>query len=316
MDEMLDRPPARFVLTILTGAVIACLLPFLYLIPIPVPQGILKWSIVLLSGFSAGLAARLLMKGSPAAFQFGAAFSAILLNTYILGWLTMNLIGYDWNPRNGFTSSVRWGSELLLECLVAALAVRAWNASIPKIRLPSSSSRVTTQPIKKQAGKTKPPKSKKSVKKPAKPEVTGKRIKTAPTTRKKSAPREILVVPNIHRQNQVDSTRPAAFKSLESRIRKLWESARIRKNGAGIKPAKSASSGLIKPRTVRPKPKAQVEANNVRLLGEVEHRCPYCLEVVKKNDPRGIKVCPICQTQHHLDCWNITGICQVPHQSE
>jgi ribosomal protein L37AE/L43A len=44
-----------------------------------------------------------------------------------------------------------------------------------------------------------------------------------------------------------------------------------------------------------------------------EHRCPYCLEPVKRNDPRGVVECSICHTLHHADCWAITGTCQVPH---
>jgi hypothetical protein len=44
-----------------------------------------------------------------------------------------------------------------------------------------------------------------------------------------------------------------------------------------------------------------------------EHRCPYCLDVVKRNDPRGVKECEVCHSLHHADCWNITGMCQVPH---
>lgn len=44
-----------------------------------------------------------------------------------------------------------------------------------------------------------------------------------------------------------------------------------------------------------------------------EHRCPYCLDVVKRNDPRGVKECSVCHALHHADCWNITGMCQVPH---
>jgi hypothetical protein len=52
----------------------------------------------------------------------------------------------------------------------------------------------------------------------------------------------------------------------------------------------------------------------VVLLGEVEHRCPYCLEIVEPHDRRGVVVCPQCKTRHHADCWAITGTCQVPHR--
>jgi hypothetical protein len=44
-----------------------------------------------------------------------------------------------------------------------------------------------------------------------------------------------------------------------------------------------------------------------------EHRCPYCFEEVKRNDPRGVVECDVCHTLHHKDCWDVTGICQVPH---
>src|SRR5690349_11910915 len=44
-----------------------------------------------------------------------------------------------------------------------------------------------------------------------------------------------------------------------------------------------------------------------------EHKCPFCLEEVKRNDPRGVKKCSVCHTLHHADCWDITGMCQVPH---
>ncbi|MBI5035359.1 MAG: hypothetical protein HZB51_32935 [Chloroflexi bacterium] len=71
---------------------------------------------------------------------------------------------------------------------------------------------------------------------------------------------------------------------------------------------------MLKPR------KAPVVARNnghngdsLRLTGVVEDRCPYCLDVVKKKDPRGVKKCEVCGTPHHADCWAITGKCQVPH---
>jgi hypothetical protein len=51
----------------------------------------------------------------------------------------------------------------------------------------------------------------------------------------------------------------------------------------------------------------------IRLVGKEELRCPYCLQEVYRNDPRGVVICPICKSAHHKECWDITGSCQVPH---
>lgn len=51
----------------------------------------------------------------------------------------------------------------------------------------------------------------------------------------------------------------------------------------------------------------------VQLSSEVEYRCPYCLELIETDDPRGTVECKVCHTLHHADCWAITGACQVPH---
>jgi ribosomal protein L37AE/L43A len=72
-----------------------------------------------------------------------------------------------------------------------------------------------------------------------------------------------------------------------------------------IKPIKAAP--VITPKRRRSR-KARVQ---LALLEE--HRCPYCLETVTRNDPRGVMECNICHTLHHKDCWDITGTCQVPH---
>jgi hypothetical protein len=61
-------------------------------------------------------------------------------------------------------------------------------------------------------------------------------------------------------------------------------------------------------RRVRRRPKVAI-----RLSAAQEHRCPYCLELVDPDDPRGVEICPICHTLHHADCWAVTGTCQVPH---
>ncbi len=55
--------------------------------------------------------------------------------------------------------------------------------------------------------------------------------------------------------------------------------------------------------------------SSIRLATKVEHRCPYCLEEVNPNDPRGVVECETCHTLHHADCWGVTGTCQVPHHN-
>lgn len=51
----------------------------------------------------------------------------------------------------------------------------------------------------------------------------------------------------------------------------------------------------------------------VRLAIVETHRCPYCLEPVSRVDPRGVVECDVCHTLHHKDCWDVTGVCQIPH---
>ncbi len=77
---------------------------------------------------------------------------------------------------------------------------------------------------------------------------------------------------------------------------------------------KNSSTPAVK--TKIRKKKANKNNADVKLVGREEHRCPYCLEEVKKNDPRGVKICPDCGTWHHQDCWNVTGSCQIAHKHE
>ncbi len=98
---------------------------------------------------------------------------------------------------------------------------------------------------------------------------------------------------------------------------------RPRSNGSGLRSrvnrGRAERAVISRPTTVHPR-RARPRRDNlrqsrpaVRLAVHEEHRCPYCLEPVKRNDPRGTVECQICHTLHHKDCWDITGNCQVPH---
>jgi len=74
-----------------------------------------------------------------------------------------------------------------------------------------------------------------------------------------------------------------------------------------------ASAGVVHPRASRGRQGLMRRRSAVQLATYEEHRCPYCLEDIRRGDVRGSVECPICHTQHHRDCWDITGTCQVPH---
>lgn len=104
---------------------------------------------------------------------------------------------------------------------------------------------------------------------------------------------------------EVKAKKPKIKKKTHKIIRKKLVS---RKPDLTIKPNAKISGRSLSSRRLRRK--------DVTLLGETEHRCPYCLELVKKNDPRGVVICPECKTWHHKDCWDITGTCQVAHRHD
>jgi hypothetical protein len=95
-------------------------------------------------------------------------------------------------------------------------------------------------------------------------------------------------------------------------------SARARVNSQPRERVRSNNGSRAMVRTMepvlRPKKKRLFQRKSkIQLAMVEEHRCPYCLDPVSRNDPRGVKECDVCHTLHHADCWAITGVCQVPH---
>jgi hypothetical protein len=94
-------------------------------------------------------------------------------------------------------------------------------------------------------------------------------------------------------------------------------------SNARSKVVKKKPSGrpVISMRTADPRPsRSRARAWNplhrkpeIQFAVYEEHRCPYCLEIVTRDDPRGSVECQVCHALHHKDCWDITGTCQVPH---
>ncbi len=115
------------------------------------------------------------------------------------------------------------------------------------------------------------------------------------------------------------SRRTPASANGRGRVRRPGSvSARSRVNSQPRERARSNGGNRAAVRTMepvlRPKKKRLFQRKaKIQLALVEEHRCPYCLDPVSRNDPRGVKECEVCHTLHHADCWAITGVCQVPH---
>lgn len=86
------------------------------------------------------------------------------------------------------------------------------------------------------------------------------------------------------------------------------EPGRIRRTRLGRMRLGGGRSMRIRSRRLRKRAR-------LRIAAQVEHRCPFCLEIVEPRDPRGAVECSICHSFHHADCWAVTGTCQVPHHN-
>jgi ribosomal protein L37AE/L43A len=118
------------------------------------------------------------------------------------------------------------------------------------------------------------------------------------------------VMPSQHQPISAGTGRSTFLDLFKPKPRRTVKVGRTRavRPGSGIKStAGSTSSARLKRRNpFRGRAK-------VRLAIVETHRCPYCLEPVSRVDPRGVVECDVCHTLHHKDCWDVTGVCQVPH---
>jgi hypothetical protein len=113
---------------------------------------------------------------------------------------------------------------------------------------------------------------------------------------------------------------------INLQLPKLSRPASKRAKKSNVKtaaPRKLSLAPTVKPEVKKPTRvkkkrtrKRPIKTEEIKFMGTMEHTCPYCLDPVEPNDPRGVKVCPICKTHHHADCWGITGACQIPHSQE
>ncbi len=269
----------------------ACLpLAFVFL---PLPATWIKWLSVIFLGLFGGAIVRWLLDGRSLALKWLAALSSLAAGLWLSGWLTQGYLGFPWKPlpfsEVQTESLLAWG----LAGVMAGFSLHIHRGTGGAVKVKTKSKTLNgarlVSPPKKNAAK------RKSGVRPAKPQPAV-RLQTRRSHLKASVRK-----PGLGLRAWLRHVRELGKRRFQFPWRNLVRSRRsiLRKD---------AALHLNGRKHTRPR------ASVVQLSAQVEHRCPYCLEEIRSDDPRGVKVCPVCHTRHHLDCWMVTGTCQVPHQ--
>ena len=156
------------------------------------------------------------------------------------------------------------------------------------------------------------------------PKIGEKKPKSAAvkkSTKSKTAASKSVNKTKISASKSVKKTAASrsGTKSKSSTVHVSKPSSKTSQKRTSIKPP-ARKKPLIKKPSIKkirlPSLRAFHTNNDVKLTGEEEHVCPYCLEEVVRNDSQGVVVCPECGTWHHQDCWDVTGACGVAHRNE
>jgi len=251
---------------------------------------ILKYTLVLAVGLLAGFSARRFLTAQTQILKLLTAWISAALSLAILYILSGGFLGI--NLFFGLNKTPDWQGliQLALAAVGALLVITAFRTS------PTVEYTPTPAPVSRP---------KKSTLKPKRALIQWP-LKLNFSTVKKT--------------NQ-KSTRSAANKKAAPPL----AIQKTPKKGSSLQKVTGAAAPIpkikkptrAKKKTVKKKKRVNKKAaKEIKFRGDIEHRCPYRLEIVQPHDPRGVKICPICKTHHHKDCWGITGACQIPHSQK
>lgn len=236
----------------------------------------------LMISLAASLGARFLFYKRNWFVRLLTAWASLILGLFLLGIITNWKMGIGpvefWRRTYDWIEIAQLGGGMF----VALLGLGAWwrgPVAAPVARKSNrSSKRRPTPPAREGSPRRQQPA----------PSVRSEPPRLAPTPAVRSSSHRNVVQLKVAKQARaITRSAPHAEKVVVGRLTKTVRPARLRK-------------------LFQRKREMQISTHE-------EHRCPYCLEDVKRNDPRGVKECSICHTLHHGDCWDITGMCQVPH---
>jgi hypothetical protein len=284
LEEALDSPPGRVGLVILTVMDAAGALALTFGISSRMPVVLLTGLVLTGLGLLSGIAARFLLRRYSRTLRLVTALVGTLMGLSVFGLITGGALGLILTPE-GFTTSPWVGLlQTLWSELVTWLTAQAWSRPV---RLVYHTPRnVNGNPA-------------------CKPHAWLPRLRLPHLKWVRPDFQKLLPWGNwLETIKKIPGKIIAAVNGLLT-----WPS-----QSKGV-PQKRVKLNTTR-RTVNAPDKLKLKSRPelVKLVGEEEHNCPYCLETVTKDDPRGLKICATCRTWHHADCWEVAGECQVPHQ--
>jgi hypothetical protein len=282
LDKIFHSIPGKIFIVITQTVLSSLLLLLTFTIRSHGDISLLKYSIVLVVGLLAGFAARRILAANTWTLKILTALFSSALSLAVISILSGGFLGIKLTFR--FDQAPDWSGliQLGISAVGSLLVVTAFQSSV-------------------------------KVKDPPAPRATA-----ITSTRKDSKPGLIrwpikIGRPQVSKNSQKTSASTRIKKDLPALAvqKKPNKNASLQNVAVGSAPKTSINKPSKRKNRVKSK-----EFKEIKLVGEIEHTCPYCLDKVEPKDPRGVKVCPICKTHHHADCWGITGACQIPHSQE
>ncbi len=267
----------QVVLVVLITTVTGLTLLLLFSLELQVSVTAVKYAALGLVGLAAGFSARRLLAGRSYALRLSTAGLAICLGLGLMNEASRGFIGIDPLHQFAHITLEQNGLALLTSSLAAWLALSAFVRPRTEILV-----------------EPRPPASL-EISAPAPP------ISVAP------APRPRVRARRPSRRPSVRTSLANWSGRVKTSLVSLWPGRRLR--GASLRQPRQRIAAPPAPKRTRRSRRTAVYFSSVET-----HVCPYCLEEVTKKDPRGVQICKVCKTWHHRDCWEITGVCQVPHQ--
>ncbi len=263
-------------------------------------------------GVATGLFSRIVLGRHTGALRFASALFSVVAGLWVADWITRGFIGFEIFDFDHPTPDIASLTELGIGWLTALVALRAWKKR-PEKAMPAAPQ---PEPVPLPAPQPAPV----LTTRPAATQVYPVHVRLAGAADRTRTNLRAAIAPVISRITNWPPKRVNQPVSLNLSQRVASEPAghlMVVSNQPALKsvavsppPAKP-----LNPRQVKRRKKKNYD-NNVKLVGAESHRCPFCLEDIDQNDPRGVKICPICKTYHHADCWDVTGMCQIPHHQE